>query len=112
MEARIVGVTELQRHCRRVIDEVVHQGRPVILTRGSRPEAVIVPYEDYLRERQEKERDVLERVDRMLERVASRNSMLSEDEATEIALAEVHAVREARRRYRTGTTEDGQESAG
>ncbi|MHB0875235.1 MAG: type II toxin-antitoxin system Phd/YefM family antitoxin [Anaerolineae bacterium] len=99
MEARIVGVTELQRHCRRVIDEVVDQGRPVILTRGSRPAAVIVSYEEYVREREEREKETLARVDRMLAERAQIGDQVSEEEAMAIALEEVHAVREARRKY-------------
>ena len=46
---KIIGVTELQRRFRSVFDEVAHKHTPYILTRGSRPEAVLIPYEEFLR---------------------------------------------------------------
>ena len=46
---QIVGVTELQRKFHSFFDEVVRKRTPVVLTRGSRPEAALIPYEDYLR---------------------------------------------------------------
>ena len=42
-------VTELQRRFRSVFDEVARNRTPIVLTRGSRPEAALIPYEDYLR---------------------------------------------------------------
>ena len=44
----IVGITELQRRFRSFFDQVVSKRTPIVLTRGSRPEAVLIPYEDYL----------------------------------------------------------------
>ncbi len=41
---KIIGVTELQRKFRSVFDEVVHKHVPYIITRGNRPEAVLIPY--------------------------------------------------------------------
>jgi prevent-host-death family protein len=46
---KIVGETELQRRFRSFFEEVVSKHIPLVLTRGSRPEAVLIPYEDYLR---------------------------------------------------------------
>ena len=40
---KIIGVTELQRNFRAVFDEVARGHIPYILTRGSRPEAAIIP---------------------------------------------------------------------
>jgi prevent-host-death family protein len=53
---KIIGVTDLQRRFRAVLDEVVGQQVPYVLTRGSRPEAALVPYEDYLRFQELEER--------------------------------------------------------
>ena len=45
---KIIGVTELQRNFRAIFDDVVHQQVPYVLARGSRPEAVLLPYEQYV----------------------------------------------------------------
>jgi len=107
---RIVGVTELQRHCRQVIDEVVEHGRSIVLTRGSRPAAVIIPYREYMVGREATEEAILARVDRMLARRAKLGGELGEEEAMAIALAEVHAVREERRRYSADGSPDSQDA--
>jgi prevent-host-death family protein len=56
---KIIGVTELQRKFRPFFESVVRKRTPLILTRGSRPEAVLIPYEDYLRYQQMEESEVL-----------------------------------------------------
>jgi prevent-host-death family protein len=89
---RIIGVTELQRRFRSVFDEVVKQHIPYILTRGSRPEAVLIPYEDFLRYQELDEQDVLTRFDHLVARMAEQNNKLSEEELSAdvtAALAEV-----------------------
>ena len=90
MIERTIGVTELQRHFRKVLDEVVHEGTPYILTRGSRPQAVILSYDEYRQSRQAREREVLERVDRLLERMAVENAQYTEEEV----MADIEAARE------------------
>jgi len=77
---KIIGVTELQRSFRAVFEEVAHKRMPYILTRGSRPEAALVPYEEYLRFQQFQEKDILARFDRLTERLASRNEAYTEEE--------------------------------
>ena len=89
---RIIGVTELQRRFRSVFDEVVKQHIPYILTRGSQPEAVLIPYEDFLRYQELDEQDVLARFDHLVARMAEQNIKLSEEELSAdvtAALAEV-----------------------
>jgi prevent-host-death family protein len=46
---KIIGVTELQRRFKAVFDEVVKERRPYVLLRGSRPEAALIPYDDFLK---------------------------------------------------------------
>ncbi|MGC8794701.1 MAG: type II toxin-antitoxin system Phd/YefM family antitoxin, partial [Bryobacteraceae bacterium] len=46
---RIIGVTDLQRNFRAIFDEVARKHIPYILTRGSHPEVVMIPYDQYLR---------------------------------------------------------------
>ena len=77
---RIIGVTELQRKFRPLFESVVRKGTSLILTRGSRPEAVLIPYEDYLRYQQLQESEVLARFDKVWDRLAKLNAEFSEEE--------------------------------
>jgi prevent-host-death family protein len=78
--SKVIGVTDLQRKFRPVFDEVAHQGRSYILTRGSRPEAAIIPYEAFLRFQQLQEEQVLDRFDRLLARMSQLNAAYSDAE--------------------------------
>ena len=85
---RIIGVTELQRRFRSVFDEVARKRVPYVLTRGSRPEAALIPYEEFLRFQELKEQDVLARFDQLVARMAEQNAAVSEEEvATDVAAA-------------------------
>ena len=77
---KIIGVTELQRRFRSVFDDVVDKHIPYVLTRGSRPEAVLVPYEQYLKFVQADESGVLKRFDNLLARMAAVNAKYSDAE--------------------------------
>lgn len=77
---KIIGVTELQRKFRSVFDEVVRQHIPYILTRGSRPEAVLLPYDHYVRLIHADEAGVLKRFDALLDRMARANARYAEAE--------------------------------
>jgi len=77
---KIIGVTELQRSFRTIFDEVARRRTPYILTRGSRPEAVLIPYDEYLRFQQFQEKDILGRFDRIIERMAVHNKTFSDEE--------------------------------
>ena len=76
----IIGVTELQRKFRSVFDEVSRRGIPYVLTRGSRPEAALIPYDEYLRFQEFQEDEVLRRFDRLVERMRVKNEAFSDDE--------------------------------
>jgi prevent-host-death family protein len=73
-------VTELQRQFRSFFEDVVRKRIPLVLTRGSRPEAVLIPYEDYLRYQQMQESEVLARFDQAWKRLAEVNAQYSADE--------------------------------
>ncbi len=90
---KVIGVTDLQRNFRSVFDEVASQHVPYVLTRGSRPEAALIPYEEYLRFQQLQEREVLQRVDALFARLAEENADYT---ATEVAVDVAAALREAR----------------
>lgn len=85
---RIIGVMDFRRRFRAVLDEVVGWHVPYVLTRRSRPEAALIPYEDFLRFRELEERDVLRLFDRCRARLARRNAEISdEDLARDVARA-------------------------
>ena len=86
---KIIGVTELQRGFRAFFEDVVKKHTPLVLTRGSRPEAVLIPYEDYLRYQQMQESEVLARFDQAWKRLAEVNAEYSVDEIA----AEIDAAR-------------------
>ncbi len=80
MKQKIIGVTELQRRFRQFFDQVAKKNTPIILTRGSRPEAALIPYEDYLRLQELKESDVLARFDQVWDRLGKMNESYTEAE--------------------------------
>jgi prevent-host-death family protein len=86
---KIIGVTELQRRFRSIFDEVTKENIPYVLTRGSRPEAALIPYEEFLRFQELKEQDVLARFDELVARMAKQNAGASEEEVA----ADVSAAR-------------------
>lgn len=77
---RIIGVTELQRKFRSVFDEVSRKGIPYVLTRGSRPEAALIPYDEYQRYLEFQEAEVLMRFDRLVERMRIQNEAYADEE--------------------------------
>lgn len=90
---KIIGVTELQRKFRTILDEVVQWHTPYILTRGSRPEAALIPYEQYLKFVQADESGVLDRIDRALVRMADLNARYSDEEVEADLMAATKIVR-------------------
>jgi prevent-host-death family protein len=85
---KIIGVTDLQRRLKAVLDEVAEDNVPYVLTRGSQPRAVLVPYDEFLRYQELKESEVVRRFQRLRARMAEASAGLSEDElAAEVAAA-------------------------
>ncbi len=85
----IIGVTELQRSFRSFFNQVAKKHTPLILTRGSRPEAVMIPYQDYLRFQQMQEKEVLARFDQVWAKLGELNAEYSDDEIA----ADIRAAR-------------------
>ena len=77
---KIIGVTDLQRNFRAIFDDVVHRQVPYVLARGSRPEAVLLPYKQYAKFAQANEAGILERVDRAMARMAEVNAAYTDKE--------------------------------
>jgi len=91
---KIIGVTELQRRFKRVFDDIVKRRIPYVLTRGSRPEAALIPYEDFLRFQELRENLVFNRFDRLMERMTDQNAAFSDEEVE----ADIRAASEERQR--------------
>lgn len=86
---KIIGVTELQRRFRAVFDEVAKEHVPYVLTRGSRPEAVLISYEEFVRWQAMQEQDILADFDRLTERLAHQNAAVDEADLA----ADINATR-------------------
>ncbi len=95
---KIIGVTELQRKFRSVFDDVVERRVPYVLTRGSRPEAVLVPYDQYLKFVQADEAGVLKRFDDILARMAIANDKYSDEEVETDLKQATRALRSRKRK--------------
>jgi prevent-host-death family protein len=94
---KIIGVTDLQRRFRKTFDEVAEERTPYILTRGSRPEAVLVPYDQYLKFLRAEEDGILKRFDEFIARMKEAHERFSEEE---VAGDVAEAVRDVRKRKR------------
>jgi hypothetical protein len=67
-----------------------------ILTRGSRPEVVMISYDQYLQMAELSERGVLERFDKAMERLAAANGQMDE----EVIAADIEEARQQVRKRR------------
>jgi len=85
--SKIIGVTDFQRRFRKTFDEVAEDHVPYILTRGSRPEAVLIPYEEYLNFVQTDEAGILKRFDEFLSRMAAGDRFSNEEIGKDIEAA-------------------------
>lgn len=91
---KTIGVPDLERRLRAVLEEVVQQQVPYVLTENSRPEAVLVPYDEFLRMQRFQEVRILARFDELLARMAERNAHYTEDEvAQDVAAARAELSR-------------------
>jgi len=95
---RIIGVTELQRKFREIFDEVVGKGTPYILTRGSRPEAVMIPYEQYVKFVQLDETGVVQRFTKLLSYMSAVNAGYSEEEVERDLLEATRRIRKRKQK--------------
>lgn len=91
---KIIGVTDLQRRFRTIFEEVARQRVPYVLTRDSRPEAALIPYEDFVRFQKWQEDEVLARFDALTARLADQTKQLGDEDVARDVDA---ALREIRR---------------
>ncbi len=86
---KIIGVTELQRKFRFFFESVVREQTPLIVTRGSKPKVVLIPYQHYVRFRHMEEKEVLANFDRVWGRLTRVNASFSEEQIS----ADIEAAR-------------------
>lgn len=92
---KMIGVNELQADVRGVVDEVIAQQTPYILTLRDQPEAALIPYAEFLRFLHWKEDEMLAEFDTVLSELAEENAAytVGEIEADiEAAIAETRAI--------------------
>jgi len=77
-----IGIAELQHRFRSFFDDVVQKHTSYVLMNDLRPEAVLIPYVDYLRYQEVQKSEVLAQFDQVWERLASLNAKYSDDEIT------------------------------
>jgi len=90
---KIIGVAELQRKFRAVFDEVVYKHTPYVLMRGNRPEAVLIPYDQYQRFIRADEAGLLKRMEDALAHMARVNAEYSDEEIESDLKEATHIIR-------------------
>jgi prevent-host-death family protein len=99
---QIIGVTELQRRFRSVFDDVTKKGIPYVLTRGSKPEAVLLPYEEYVKYKKLSDEEADQKFDAMVERLSKANTKFSDEEVSADVEEAIQEVRKLRRQKEAG----------
>ncbi|MEA2691250.1 MAG: Antitoxin Phd YefM, type toxin-antitoxin system [Acidobacteriota bacterium] len=85
---KTVTVAELGDRFRTVFDEVTEDHIPYIVTSGQKPEAVLVPYEEFQRLLKHSDDEILRRFDAVRARIRERTAGWSEEEvAADVAAA-------------------------
>ena len=94
---QIIGVTELQRRFRSVFDDVTKKGIPYVLTRGSKPEAVLLPYEEYVKYKKLSDEEADQKFDAMVNRLSKLNAKFPDEEVSADVEEASQEVRKLRR---------------
>jgi PHD/YefM family antitoxin component YafN of YafNO toxin-antitoxin module len=83
-----VAVAELGERFRAVFDEVTEDHIEYVVTRGQKPEAILVPYDEFQRLLKHSDDEILRRFDEVRERIRERTAGISEEEiAADVAAA-------------------------
>jgi prevent-host-death family protein len=80
---KTIRVPDLERNFRTVLEEVKREHIPFVLTEDSRPEAVLVPYGEFLKLQRFQEEKVLARFDELWRRMAEQNAGFTEEEVSQ-----------------------------
>lgn len=77
---RTIELSELSRRLDEIFEEIAERHTSYLLTSGAEPKAALVSIDDYQRLRALAESEVLPRFDRLLQRMAERNAVFSDEE--------------------------------
>lgn len=77
---KMIRVPDLERSFRTIYDEVVREHVPYVVTEDSRPEAVLVSYEEFVKLQNLQEEKALSRFDELWNRMAERNAHFTDEE--------------------------------
>ncbi|HEV2853951.1 MAG TPA: type II toxin-antitoxin system prevent-host-death family antitoxin [Thermoanaerobaculia bacterium] len=80
---KTIRVPDLEQSFRTVLEEVKREHMSYIVTEDSRPGAVLVPYEDFLKLQKFQEEKVLARFDETWARMGQRNASRTDQEIEE-----------------------------
>ncbi|HYN19473.1 MAG TPA: type II toxin-antitoxin system Phd/YefM family antitoxin [Thermoanaerobaculia bacterium] len=87
---KTIRTAELEQDLRSVLREVAESHVSCVVTDQDEPEAVLVPYDEYLKFQKLQQKGVWERIDRLRERMAQQNAGLTDEEIA----ADVEAARQ------------------
>lgn len=89
---KIIGITQFQRNIKKNIDTMLESGNSLILTRDSKPEAVISSFKEYQRLKQAEEQLKREQFGKLVDSIRTRNKNIPEEELErDIKMAEKEA---------------------
>jgi prevent-host-death family protein len=77
---RTIPATELEHNVRSILREVAESHISCVVTERDEPEAVLVPYDEYLRFQRLQRDGVWERIERLQARMMERDSEWTDDE--------------------------------
>lgn len=80
---KTIRIPDLEHSVRAVLDDMKRDHVSYVVTEGSQPEAVLVPYDEFLKLQKMRENEVLARFDQVWSRMAERNAGISEEEVIE-----------------------------
>jgi prevent-host-death family protein len=87
---KTIRTAELEQDLRSILREVAESHVSCVVTDQDEPEAVLVPYDEYLKFQKLQQEGVWERIDRLRERMAKQNAGLTDEEIA----ADVEAARQ------------------
>lgn len=86
---KTIPARELEQDARSIVREVAESHVPYVVTDHDEPEAVLVPYDEYVKFQKLQRNAIWQRIDRLRERMAQQNAGLSDEEIA----ADIEAAR-------------------
>lgn len=89
---KTIAAAELRNHIDTVLKEVASEHTAYVLTADEKPQAAVVPYDEFRRFQAFQDSELRRRWDRLLDRMAKRNARYSEQEVADDVAAELRRV--------------------